>query len=709
LKRDILFFLILFVLCNLIYSEEFNTIKVQKGETLWSLAQKYFNDPLKWQILANINNIENPHHILTGIEIKIPVDSSTIQSLSKTEIRGTVKRRQTEIKESQEKAIIPSPEKITKVDTEQFLELKEIPKDGSEIEIAGPKGIETPYKEKKATITYIKGSVKLKNNIQRIWITLLKPGAPLYKQDMLETDENSVAMVSFEDGSYIKLLPNSSITLNKTEYDKVENSLITIVELNFGKIEANIRPVSPIKPNFKIASKKITADGKGKFNIGKNKEQDLFIEVIDGEVKVQSENQQLNITSGNGAFIAASEMIPSKAEKLLPPPALVSPPDKVYVKSSIPEFQFADVEKAVKYKIQIAKDETFNVIVLEDEYITGTKYKSKALLDGYYYWRVASINANGLCGNFSKPRVIKIDTTSPRIVILSPAEDEIIKTRFARIKCTTEPNYSIKINQYIYYPDKKGEIDVEAEFPQGTNVVLFSVTDEAGNITNLYRTFHMDYYNQIITIDNNNYTITDKWYVNIFNAAGQVIMNDRFYEVEFGRYQQEVEFSAGNNHLILSLENIGYKDMLFIYDFDKPILKQLRIQPLIKDDIAYLNIFLKAEDKTSRLAKKAELVLEEYANISNRYFVELVYSDILNEYQGVLQVRPQVLNKELSIASIKVKDIIGNQTEISSGSFEQPSTPSDFWTKVKTDYNAFKVKKGIPVFLLSATGLLLLL
>lgn len=690
INHTLFIFLMVMFVATYCFAEDFKTIKVKKGDTFRSLAKKYLKDASKWTVIAEMNDMDPSTKIRAGMLLKVPDTSTTVIK--------TISPKQSELSIDTQ---------VQQQDTnliEGTMEFKKISND----DISQPKSLETPYKEKKATITYIKGSVRLKNAIQGIWINLLKAGVPVYKGDILETDDNSTAMLSFEDGSYIKLMPGTSIKLIKTIYDKIENALSSSVEINGGVLECYIRPVSPIVSDFSINTKNIFAKGSGKFNVSVNKNDDFLVEVIDGKMDVTGSGRTATVTNDYGIFVAAGD-IPGRAIKLLQPPKLISPPDKVYVKSSLPEFKYTDVDKAVKYKIQIAKDELFNVIVLEDNYITGNVFKSKALLDGYYYWRVAAVDVNGLTGKYSQTRVIKIDTTSPRLIITSPLEDEIIKNKIVRIKGVTEPGYPVQINQFTYYPDKKGNIDIELEFMPGTNVALFTMKDEAGNITTMYRTFHADFYNQISPINGKNYIMTDNWNVNIYNAKGQVIVNDRFYEVDFGKYTQQVSFVGGINHLILSLENIGYKDMQFIYDNDKPILKQVRISPIIKDEVAYLNVFVKAEDKTSELDKKAELVLEEYANISNRYFVDLNYSEALNEYQGVISVRPQVLNRELSIASIKVKDIAGNMTAINSGSFDRPTVAPDFWEKARTNYSMFKVQKGIPVFLLSAAGLLLLL
>lgn len=59
---------------KLVYKEdiedEMHTII--EGDTLTRIAYRYYKDPLKWYIIADINEIENPFYLEIGEEIIIP-------------------------------------------------------------------------------------------------------------------------------------------------------------------------------------------------------------------------------------------------------------------------------------------------------------------------------------------------------------------------------------------------------------------------------------------------------------------------------------------------------------------------------------------------------------------------------------------------------------------------------------------------------------
>ncbi len=49
------------------------THTVSSGDTLSSISQKYYGEPTKWRIILDTNpNLENPHSLKIGQEIKIP-------------------------------------------------------------------------------------------------------------------------------------------------------------------------------------------------------------------------------------------------------------------------------------------------------------------------------------------------------------------------------------------------------------------------------------------------------------------------------------------------------------------------------------------------------------------------------------------------------------------------------------------------------------
>lgn len=67
------------------------TYTVQNGETLWSIAEKYYQSGYNWVDIAKVNNLTDASLIETGQEITIPVVTPIIveTSLEQTQITET--------------------------------------------------------------------------------------------------------------------------------------------------------------------------------------------------------------------------------------------------------------------------------------------------------------------------------------------------------------------------------------------------------------------------------------------------------------------------------------------------------------------------------------------------------------------------------------------------------------------------------------------
>ena len=83
-------------------SEAMTKVTVQKGDTLWELASKYYGDPFKWDLIAEANNIPNPRDpIPVGTVLQIPVKGTKggTESAEYTNIPAAVERSIYELRE----------------------------------------------------------------------------------------------------------------------------------------------------------------------------------------------------------------------------------------------------------------------------------------------------------------------------------------------------------------------------------------------------------------------------------------------------------------------------------------------------------------------------------------------------------------------------------------------------------------------------------
>jgi nucleoid-associated protein YgaU len=71
---------------NTIQKIDNSSYKVQEGDSLWSIAEKSYNDGFKWHLIAEANNITEPYDISIGTTLIVPsVDNTAVKEQQSTQ------------------------------------------------------------------------------------------------------------------------------------------------------------------------------------------------------------------------------------------------------------------------------------------------------------------------------------------------------------------------------------------------------------------------------------------------------------------------------------------------------------------------------------------------------------------------------------------------------------------------------------------------
>ncbi|NLG68688.1 MAG: LysM peptidoglycan-binding domain-containing protein [Firmicutes bacterium] len=46
--------------------------RVQRGDTLWLIAQRFYGDPTAYTLIAQANGLSDPHRLVAGQELLLP-------------------------------------------------------------------------------------------------------------------------------------------------------------------------------------------------------------------------------------------------------------------------------------------------------------------------------------------------------------------------------------------------------------------------------------------------------------------------------------------------------------------------------------------------------------------------------------------------------------------------------------------------------------
>lgn len=115
------------------------------------------------------------------------------------------------------------------------------------------------------------------------------------------------------------------------------------------------------------------------------------------------------------------------------PPLPLKPSDGVTLRTLTPQFSWAAPTSAASVRLQLARDASFNDIVLElTGYASASVRPPEALSPGLHYWRLASQRANGDAGPFGAPRRLRLLAVPTQPRVRSPSiEQRTIRTAWA--------------------------------------------------------------------------------------------------------------------------------------------------------------------------------------------------------------------------------------------------------------------------------------
>ncbi len=350
-------FLISMSVVFLLFSqEEFQSIKVKPGQTLWEISQIYLKDPTKWDEIVKYNNLpKDPYQLLTGKELKIPVKliKEEYRAARFERIIGDVRVRSGESSVWRDAKSIKDVFKGDTVKTanDSYADVRFYT--GQILNIfANSMVVVRPPSSSKSDIKIVAGQIKAKDT------TIITASARITPK----VRNTEIAAKIREDlSTVVHVYKGEAEVEGKGKTVRLKEGFATEVRLNS-------EPLAPTKMPDIITAKIPPLETIVEKNIVKVKlatVQQTSNEVKKGEELKKDENINVQI----------------------------------------------DLSKAISgYHIQVARDIEFKNIVLDRKFDVFKQINLKNYLyRGKYYFRIAYIDLIGFEGEFSKPKEIEID------------------------------------------------------------------------------------------------------------------------------------------------------------------------------------------------------------------------------------------------------------------------------------------------------------
>lgn len=319
--------------------------------------------------------------------------------------------------------------------------------------------------------------------------------APLVNGDWVKTHDNASAELMFQNGSLYTIGPNALLEIYSTINAQTARKT-NAVQMKFGSVEvATVNDQSTVR----TPGSQVVVDSESTTQVGVNK--------ADSQTSIMSVRGTASVAPATGGeavkIIAGDKMNATGAgslgsvKKLLMPPALSNPPDNQVFSITLDTqitFQWQTQAGAVAYQLQVSRSRLFSTLEI-NSHRTKTQATAKVESEGIFYWRVASIGADGDMGPFSPFRRFRVsgsgkssgassaasDTTAPPLTLKAPFN---IGGQFYIIEGATEPGATVFVN------DEEADVETSGHFKKlvsfnkvGQNTVVVKAVDAAGNQT----------------------------------------------------------------------------------------------------------------------------------------------------------------------------------------------------------------------------------
>lgn len=225
-------------------------------------------------------------------------------------------------------------------------------------------------------------------------------GTPVTEGGRLQTGPNAFLSIGLADGSTVTLPSQTKVRVERLRRFRLTNEMERLFRVDDGRTQTEVTPRTNGRDRFEMRTPISVAAVRGTdFRVavldgGKA----ATVEVLGGHVGLAGGGAETMLEPGEGARVTAGGT--TGPVKLLPPPDIADP---ARIQSE-PElaFRIAPFDKAIRYRVQIARDAGF-LDIAEEVLADQAEVRLPALPDGDYFVRATGIDANGIEGF---PRVV---------------------------------------------------------------------------------------------------------------------------------------------------------------------------------------------------------------------------------------------------------------------------------------------------------------
>ncbi len=310
----------------------------------------------------------------------------------------------------------------------------------------------------------------------------------LFDGDFVKTGRTGSAEIMFSDGTLYTLRPGSLFEVHRPSLSEATGSQVKMV--------SGVINVYTAGSTSKIATDAATADVDRDSRVALDVEQGDKTEVTSfrGRTRVSTGRETVILTdrervsaAANTGAISIKTLLPESPQPLLPSDNRIfdlKTSDRI-------DLRWSAIAGAPRYRLQISRSRLFvpDAIEVDLDHRTETYAVVKVSREGSYFWRVASINREGVSSDWSAVRRFKMLAEPPRIGAhtapppLSVSQPQQMGNLFL-IFGKTDPGATVTVNGETADVESDGSFRKTITIDRdGYAMLIVKATDASGNET----------------------------------------------------------------------------------------------------------------------------------------------------------------------------------------------------------------------------------
>ena len=344
--------------------------------------------------------------------------------------------------------------------------------------------------ESDAQFLTVEGDVQFQKSSAGDW----KPAesrTPLFNGDWVKTGDRASAELIFSNGSLYTVGPGALLEIY-SQFNPATSKKSNLVQMQIGSIEV---ATTDDQSTVRTPGSQITIDSDSTAQVGVDQKKLTAVVTEKGSASVAptAGGQAVKVASGE-KVVASPEGSLSPVKKLLMPPVLKEPSDNhpITLGESQTNFVWEAVPGATGYLFQVSRSRLFTSLEINSRR-QKTTAAAKVTAEGTFYWRVASVGADGDVGPFSNAYHFRVggggrdsgqgnvDAPAPSLTLKKPYP---IGGPFYMIEGTTNPGATVTINDEDVEVESNGHFKKLVSFNKiGRNAVVVKAINAAGKPT----------------------------------------------------------------------------------------------------------------------------------------------------------------------------------------------------------------------------------